>query len=90
MLDRLVVVEAELVRRLRSAEAEYDVLQVLEDASGDNHGVEEPELLDERDSIVAGMAMTAAMPWRVSYTAANQCSGPDTVGDVAVVVTAKR
>lgn len=59
MLERLVVVEAVLVRRLRSDEAEYEVLQVLDDASGDNHGVEEPELLDERDGIVAGMAMSA-------------------------------
>ena len=54
-----MVVEAELVRRLRSVEAGYDDLHVLEEASGDNHGVEEPELLDEREIIVAGTAMSA-------------------------------
>lgn len=39
-----MLAELELVRRLRSAEVANDPLQVLDDASGESHGVDVPEL----------------------------------------------
>lgn len=53
----MALVEPELERRLRSADVAYEPLHVLEGTSGDSHGVDEPELVDECGRMVVKAAM---------------------------------